>query len=106
MVSHISTLPSGSATYLRFFCGTVLCKTNRGWGKKKFTNVFCHTTKMIEPRVKSLARGQNNGPRALKWGIVHLCSLLTLRDRTSFIEVWVFWISRFCKKCRNYYAKL
>ena len=30
------------------------------------TNVLLHTTKMIDPRVKSQARGQNNGSRALK----------------------------------------
>ena len=34
--------------------------------KKKFTNVFLLTAKMIDPRVKNQARGQNNGSRALK----------------------------------------
>ena len=29
---------------------------------------------MINPRVKSQARGQKNRSRALKWGIVHLCN--------------------------------
>ena len=53
---------------------------------------------MIDPRVKSQARGQNNSSRALKWGIVHLCSSITFRDTTSFIEIWVFQILRFCKK--------
>ena len=53
---------------------------------------------MIDPRVKSQARGQNNGSRALKWGIVHLCGSITLRDTTSFIKIWVFQILRFCKK--------
>ena len=52
----------------------------RGWAKKKCTNVLLHTTKMIDPRVKSQARGQNNGSRALKWGIVHLCNLNGFRD--------------------------
>ena len=42
---------------------------------------------MIEPRVKSQARGQNDRSRALKWGIVHLCSSITFRDRTSFVEI-------------------
>ena len=41
----------------------------------------------IDPRVKSQARGQNNRSRALKWGIVHLCSSITFRDTTSFIEI-------------------
>ena len=29
---------------------------------------------MINPRVKSQARGQNNRSIALKWGIAHLCN--------------------------------
>ena len=32
----------------------------RGCLIKKFTNVLLHTTKMIDPRVKSQARGQSN----------------------------------------------
>ena len=44
----------------------------RGCLIKKFTNTLLHTAKMIYPRVKSQARGQNNRSRALKWGIVHL----------------------------------
>ena len=39
---------------------------SRGWVKKKFTKVLLHTAKMIEPRVKKQARGQDNGSRALK----------------------------------------
>ena len=42
---------------------------------------------MIDPRVKSQARGQNNGSRALKWGIVHLCCSIPFRDTTNFIEI-------------------
>ena len=53
---------------------------NRGWAKKKCTDVLLYTAKMIDPRVKSQARGQNNGSRALKWGIVHLCNLKDFRD--------------------------
>ena len=34
--------------------------------QKKCANVLLYTTKMIDPRVKSQARGQNNGSRALK----------------------------------------
>ena len=30
---------------------------------------------MIDPRIKSQAKGQNNRSRALKWGIAHLCNL-------------------------------
>ena len=53
---------------------------------------------MIDPRVKSQARAENDGSRALEWGIVHLCSSITFRDRTSFIEISVFQNLRFCKK--------
>ena len=56
-----------------------------------------HTSKNKAPRVKSQARGQNNRSRAFKWGIVHLCSSITLREATSFIEIWVFQILHFCK---------
>ena len=38
---------------------------------------------MIDPRVKSQARGQNNGSRALKLGIVHLCNSRGLGDMTK-----------------------
>ena len=34
--------------------------------QKKCTNVLLHTIRMIDPRVKSQARGQNNRSRALK----------------------------------------
>ena len=65
---------------------------------------------MFDPRVKSQPRSENNGSRALKWGIVHLCSSITFRDTTSFIEIWVFQICVFvnaeitmlnCEKCEN-----
>ena len=70
----------------------------RGCLIKKFTKVLLHTAKTIDPRVKGQARDQNNRSRALKWDIVHLCSLITLRDTTSFIEIWVFQFLRFCRK--------
>ena len=38
---------------------------------------------MIDPRVKSQARGQNNRFRALKWGIVHNCNLNGSGDMTK-----------------------
>ena len=34
--------------------------------QKKCMDILLHTAKMIDPRVKSQARGQNNGSRALK----------------------------------------
>ena len=73
-------------------------KGSRGCLIKKFTNVLLHTSKMIDPRVKSQARGQNNGSRALKWGIVHLCSLSTFWGTIVFMKMWVFHFLRFCKK--------
>ena len=39
---------------------------NRGCLIKKCTNILLHTAKMIDPRVKSQARGQSNRSRALK----------------------------------------
>ena len=38
---------------------------------------------MINPRVKSQAKGQNNWSRALKWGIVHHCNLNGSGDMTK-----------------------
>ena len=55
-------------------------KGSRGCLIKKFTNVLLHTSKMIDPRVKSQARGQSDRSRALKWGIVHYCNLNVFRD--------------------------
>ena len=52
---------------------------HRGFPIKKFTNILLHTAKMIDPRVKNQARGQNNRSRALKWGIVDLCRLNDFR---------------------------
>ena len=37
-----------------------------GVPQKSLQNVLVHTAKMIDPRVKSQASGQNNGSRALK----------------------------------------
>ena len=50
-----------------------MCLLSRGCPIKKFTNLLLHMAKMIDPRVKSQARGQNNRSKALKWGIVHPC---------------------------------
>ena len=51
--------------------------------KVKCTNFLLHTAKMIDPRVKSQARGQNNRFRALKWGIVNHCNLNGSGDMTK-----------------------
>ena len=42
---------------------------------------------MIDPRVITQARGQNNRSRALNLGIVHLCSSTTFEDTTKFMKV-------------------
>ena len=50
--------------------------------------VFCgFCKKIIDPRATSWARCQNNGSRALRWGIVHHCSLNTFGDTTKYISV-------------------
>ena len=80
-------------------------RLSRGCLTKKFTYVLLHTAKMINSRIKSQGRGQNNMSRALKWGIVHLCSSNTFRDTTKFMKIWVFQFLHFCKKWQNYYTK-
>ena len=39
------------------------------------------------------ARGQNNRSKALKWGIVNLCTSNTFGDVTKYMKIWV---SIFC----------
>ena len=53
---------------------------------------------MIGPRVENQARGQNNRSKALKWGIVHICSLNTFGDTTKYMKIWDIQFLRFCKK--------
>ena len=62
------------------------------------TGILLYTPKTIAPRAKSQAWGQNNWSRALKWGIVRLCSSSTFWDTTVFMKMWVFQFLRFCKK--------
>ena len=55
---------------------------------------------MINPKVKSQAKGQNNRFRALIWGIGHHCNLNGSRDITknkicNFLKFSHF--SQFCK---------
>ena len=49
-------------------------------GKKNKTDILLNITKVIAPAVKTQAKGQNNLSRALKWGIVHLCSSNRIGD--------------------------
>ena len=50
---------------------------------------------MIDPRVKSQARSQNNRSRALKWGIVHYYNLRGFRDMIKNKKYVFFWIFEF-----------
>ena len=88
-------MPRPGATRPVFF---LLYSCSRGCTIIIRTGILLHTSKTIAPRVKSQARGQNNWSRALKWGIVRLCSLSTFWDTTVFMKMWVFHFLRFCKK--------
>ena len=70
----------------------------KGWCKKMFQDVLPNYTKIINPRVKSQAKWQIYFSRALKWGIVHLCTLNTSRDTMKFRKLLVFQFLHFCKK--------
>ena len=48
-------------------------KARRGCVKKTYKR-FTSYQKIIDHRVKNQDRGWNERPRALKWGIVHLCN--------------------------------
>ena len=79
---------------------------NRGWVEKKFPNIILNTTKMGNPRVKSHATYQIDFLRALKWGIVHLCTLNIFRDTINFRKMLPFYFLHFCKEivkspCKN-----
>ena len=54
-----------------------------GEEKKSLQDILLSTAKVINLRVKSQARGQNNKPIALKWGIVHLCNSRGLGDMSK-----------------------
>ena len=53
---------------------------------------------MIAPRVKTQAKSQNYSSRALKWGILCICSLNTFGVTIKFEKRLVFQFLRFCKK--------
>ena len=82
----------------KWLCTAKFYIWTRGWAKIIWTDILLHTSKTIAPRVKNQARGQNKWSRALKWGIVRLCSLNAFGDTTKFIKMWVFQFLHFCKK--------
>ena len=53
---------------------------------------------MINARVKSQAKCQIYFSRALKWGIVHFCTLSASRDTMKFRKLLVVQFLHFCKK--------
>ena len=58
----------------------------RGWVKIIRTDILLSNSTVITPRVKNQDRGQNDWSRALKWGIVHLCSSNNFGDTTKFMK--------------------
>ena len=72
---------------------------------KNATGTLWHISKMVAPRVKAQANGQNNRSRALKRGIVHLCSSNTFGDTIEFMRLWVFQFLHSYKKWQNYCTK-
>ena len=63
-------------------------------------------TKVIAPTVKTQARGKNDCSRALKWGIVCLCSFNSFEDTTKYVQKLVFQIPQFCKKVTKSLCKI
>ena len=80
---------------------SIICKNRivfnlRGWCIKNATGTLWHISKMVTPRVKAQASGQNSGSRALKWGIVCLYSSNTFEVmiKTKSIVFLIFF--NFC----------
>ena len=71
-------------------------ETYTGWCIKNATGTLWHISKMVTPRVKAQASGQNSGSRALKWGIVCLYSSNTFEVmiKTKSIVFLIFF--NFC----------
>ena len=55
-------------------------------------------TKMIAPRVTNQAKSKNCSSRALKLGILCICSLITFGVTIKFEKRFAFQFLRFCKK--------
>ena len=62
-----------------------------GEEKKSLQDILLSTAKVINLRVKSQARGQNNRSIALKWGIAHLCTSngFGALDLLFWVQAWV-----------------
>ena len=67
----------------------------RGWFIKNVTGILWYSSNKIANRVKTQARRQKNSSRALKWGIVGLCSSLELKNKIlKNVKIWKN--DRFC----------
>ena len=74
--------------------------------EKNRTNILLHITKVIAPTVKTQAGGQNNLSRALKWGIVCLCSFNSFEVTIKYVHKLGFQIPQFCKKVTKSLCKI
>ena len=70
----------------------------RGCLIKKFPNVLPNYAKIINSKVKSQTECQIFFQAALKWGIVHLCTLSNSRDTIKFRKLSDFQYLHFFKK--------
>ena len=87
------------------FEGDYVSKATRGCLIKKFPSVLPIYAKMINFRVKFQAKCPIHFSRALKWSILHLCTLSTSRDTTKFRKLLVSNFCIFVKILLNHYAK-
>ena len=74
-------------------------ETYRGWCIKNATGTLWHISKMVTPRVKAQASGQNNGSRALKSVIVSLYSSNTYEVMIKTKSIVFFYIFQFLWFC-------
>ena len=75
-------------------------------GKKNRTDILHDIIKVIASTVKTQARGQNDWSRALKWGIVCLCSFNSFEVTIKYVQKLVFQIPQFCKKVTKSLCKI
>ena len=79
---------------------------SKGWYIKNATGTLWHISKMVTPRVKAQASGQNSGSRALKWGIVCLYSSSSFGGTTKCMKIWVLQFFHFRKKVAKSLCKI
>ena len=79
--------------------------TTRGCTLIIWTGILIHNSNTITDRVKIQARSQNNGSRALKWGIVLLCNSNCIGDMKKE-KISIFYISSFFGILCSDFAKI